>query len=634
MLNGSQDPSRKKTMSGKRSSNVSFWTALRENARLAVMYGLGAMVVGMLWWPLALVYLGYCVLSLLLLIALICPYCCNYHTRSCPDAYHVLSIFKPKKGRKFADQFSRYIYVTFPAWFVPPAVGLYLLITDFSWLTLALVGLFALVGFVVVPYLARDVCATCKNARNCPRGSGRFMMLRRERQGVVEGVTMGGRLRRWVAPPVFEGDEERTRVAGLLNVITFIVFGLVAIYTAVTLITAPDIVGLVVEGTMMVMALTLRYLMRRGHVRLASFVLSILLWLLISVGTYLYGGLLGSGLSSFFGVALIAGLLLGGRAAVTFAVLSILSTTVMLVTELLGVAPPPPGYITPAYRWAEFSTTILGVGSLFYLVIRSLEKALERARRNEREAIEASNFKSQLIARISHELRTPIGAVLGLTEMLEDFSVCGELSPKQRGITKKIVRNSHRLNRLVAGLLDQSRFESGSIKLEVATFSPRDIVAGVVALLRPTVESRGLLLKTDVADDLPDAAVSDPDRVEQILYNLVENAIKFTKAGSIDVRAFRSHDGRWAMQVADTGIGIPAEAQEYVFDPFRQVDESVTREYGGIGLGLAIVRQLTTLMGGEVTLESEIGKGSTVTVVLPLEPVGEGENVKTTCVDR
>lgn len=439
-------------------------------------------------------------------------------------------------------------------------------------------------------------------------------------------MTVKAWFRQWISPPVFEGDEEKTRIAGLLNAITFIIFGLVLLYTAITLITSADVVGLVVEGSMIVVALTLRGLMRRGRVRLAGIILSLLLWGFISVGTYLYGGLLGSGLSSFFGVALIAGLLLGGRAAIIFALLSVLSTAVMLATETLGVAPLPPDYITPTYRWAEFSTTVLGVGSLFYLAIRSLERALERARLNEQAAIEANNFKTQLIARISHELRTPLGAVLGLTEMLEDHSVCGPLTHDQRKIAEKIVRNSHRLNRLVAELLDQSRFDSGTLKLKTVEFSPRSMVANVVATLRPAAASKGLLLETDIADDLPETVLGDPDWVEQILYNLIDNAMKFTLAGSIDVRAYRPNNGRWVMQVADTGIGIPEEAREYIFDPFRQVDESVTREYGGVGLGLSIVRQLVALMGGEVSLESEVGQGSTFMVNLPLEPVEGGEN--------
>jgi signal transduction histidine kinase len=612
-------------MSGEQSGGVSLRIVLRENAKLVVLYGLGAAVVGVLWWPLALVYLGYCALSIILFIALICPYCRNYHTRSCPNAYHLLYIFKPKKGRKFADQFNRCVYVTFPAWFVPPVVGLYLLVADFSWLTLALVALFALFGFVVFPYVSRGVCASCKNAKNCPRHKGQFVI---EREGVnTEGISMTTRFRRWVASPVFEGDEEKTRIAGLLNAILFIILGLVAIYTVVTLVTDPDVVGLTVEGTMIVLALALRHLMYRGRVRLASIILSLLLWALISVGTYLYGGLLGSGISSLFGVALIAGLLLGGRAAIVFAGLSVLSSAVMFVTELLGIAPLPPAYITPAYRWAEFSTTILGVGSLFYLVIRSLERALERARRKEREAIEASDFKTQLIARISHELRTPLGAILGLTEMLEDPSVSGALYPNQQQIAQKIVRNSHRLNGLVAELLDQSRFESGKLRLKVEAFSPRDVVANVAATLRPGVERKGLVMSTEIEDSVPDVVFGDPGRVEQILRSLVDNAAKFTKVGTIDIRVYRSGDGRWAMRVADTGIGIPETAREYIFEPFRQVDESVTREYGGMGLGLTIAKQLTMLMGGEISLESEVGQGSTFTVVLPANSLEEGNDV-------
>jgi signal transduction histidine kinase len=614
-------------MSSGRSGGVSLWTVLRENGKLVVLYGLGAVVAGLLWWPLALIYLGYCLLSILLFIALICPYCGNYHSRSCPNAYHLLSIFRPRKGRKFADQFNRYVFVTFPAWAIPPIAGLYLLFTDFSWLLLALVAAFGLFGFVVFPYVSRDVCATCKNARNCPRHKGRFVTLGHEgSQDAMEKVSMKTRLGRLIAAPVFEGDEEKTRIARLLNAILFIVFGLVAIYTVITLITDLNLVGLAVEGSMILVSLGLLLFIRRGYVRLASWILSLLLWGIISVGTYYYGGLLGSGVASFFGIVLIAGLLLGASSALLFAGLSVLSTAVMLATEVMGVAPPPPEFITPAYRWAEFSTTVIGVASLFYLVIRSLEGALGRARRNEREAVEASNFKTHLIARISHELRTPLGAVLGLTEML-DCAVYGPLSGEQHQVAAKIVRNSQRLNRLVAQLLDQSHFEAGTFKLRAEEFSPRSMIESVVAVLRPAVEGKGLLLGTDIENALPDTVIGDPGRVEQILYHLLENAAKFTKVGSINVRAYRPNDGRWVMQVTDTGLGIPEDAREYIFDPFRQVDESVTREYGGFGLGLATVKQLVTLMGGEVVLESEVGRGSTFRVSLPLEPIEEGDNV-------
>jgi signal transduction histidine kinase len=149
----------------------------------------------------------------------------------------------------------------------------------------------------------------------------------------------------------------------------------------------------------------------------------------------------------------------------------------------------------------------------------------------------------------------------------------------------------------------------------------------VAATLRPGVERKGLVMSTEIEDSVPDVVFGDPGRVEQILRSLVDNAAKFTKVGTIDIRVYRSGDGRWAMRVADTGIGIPETAREYIFEPFRQVDESVTREYGGMGLGLTIAKQLTMLMGGEISLESEVGQGSTFTVVLPVNSLEEGNDV-------
>lgn len=426
------------------------------------------------------------------------------------------------------------------------------------------------------------------------------------------------RFRRLIAPPVFEEDEDKTRVAALLNVILLIVAGLVALYMLVTLVTEANLViGLAIEGTMLLVALGLLVLMRRGWVRRAALILSLLLWGLITVGTYLYGGLRGSGIGSFFGVALIAGLLLGGRMGILFAILSILSAGGMLLTEILGVAPSPPEFLTPSYRWMEFSTTIIGVTGLAYLFTHSLERALEQAQRKSQEALEASQFKSRLIARISHELRTPLGAVMGLTEMLHCM-VYGPLSIEQQEITQKVLRNSQRLNELVTELIEQSRFESGRFRLRMEKISPRDIVNRVASAFAPVVQEKGLAFAAEIADDVPDEILGDLNRVEQILSYLVNNAVKFTRTGSISVRAYRPNGDRWALQVVDTGLGIPKEAQAHVFEPFRQVDESMTREYDGLGLGLAIVKQLTGLMQGEITLESDVGRGSTFTVLLPM----------------
>jgi hypothetical protein len=136
---------------------------------------------------------------------------------------------------------------------------------------------------------------------------------------------------------------------------------------------------------------------------------------------------------------------------------------------------------------------------------------------------------------------------------------------------------------------------------------------------------KGILLTQQIASDMPATILGDANRLQQILVNLVGNAIKFTKEGKIEVEIYRSDESHWVLQVSDTGPGIPTAAQNTIFEPFQQVDNSVTREHGGSGLGLSIVKQLTVLMTGEITLESKRGQGSTFTVRLPLNPVLEIE---------
>jgi signal transduction histidine kinase len=132
--------------------------------------------------------------------------------------------------------------------------------------------------------------------------------------------------------------------------------------------------------------------------------------------------------------------------------------------------------------------------------------------------------------------------------------------------------------------------------------------------------NKGLELTTGIADDVPSTLTGDWQRLHQILINFANNAVKFTEEGNVDISIYMHDADHWAIAVADTGIGIPEDAQQYIFEPFRQVDDSATREYGGAGLGLSIVKQLVTLMGGWIELQSEEGKGSTFTVILPLAP--------------
>jgi PAS domain S-box-containing protein len=251
---------------------------------------------------------------------------------------------------------------------------------------------------------------------------------------------------------------------------------------------------------------------------------------------------------------------------------------------------------------------------------KQVEKTLALARD---QALEASHLKSQLLAKVSHELRTPLGAILGYTELLQDGTF-GPLSEQQQGITAEVIDSTQYLTDLVSELLDQAQFETGQVTLKVSQFAPQELMHQVEAKMGVLARAKELTLTFDIVSDIPPILSGDQQRLQQILVNLVSNAIKFTNKGAVQVRLYCSNPKYWAMEVSDTGSGIPFEAQAYIFEPFRQVDNSMTRENTGTGLGLSIVKQLATLMGGEITLESEVGRGSTFTVQLPLKPIPEG----------
>jgi signal transduction histidine kinase len=232
-------------------------------------------------------------------------------------------------------------------------------------------------------------------------------------------------------------------------------------------------------------------------------------------------------------------------------------------------------------------------------------------------ALEASRLKSELLARVSHELRTPIGAILGFAEMLE-LGIYGSISEEQKDVTQKITKSSKYLEEMVKDLLEQAKLEAGKLSLTTAPFDPREIVDNTLAKMNILAQNKNLTLTGKFAKDIPANLAGDKIRIQQILVNLVSNAIKFTDEGIIRIRVYRPSQKQWALQVSDTGCGIPADAQDHIFEPFRQADGSSTRIHGGTGLGLSIVKQLTELMNGEIVLVSKVDHGSTFTVILPL----------------
>jgi PAS domain S-box-containing protein len=227
----------------------------------------------------------------------------------------------------------------------------------------------------------------------------------------------------------------------------------------------------------------------------------------------------------------------------------------------------------------------------------------------------ANRVKGEFLANMSHELRTPLNAIIGYTDLVAtDESL--QLDPLNRENLQTVLRNGRHLLTLINDVLDLSKIEAGQVAVHLADFDPRQTVQNVLATLRPQAEGKQLTLRAHL-EGAPERVRSDEVRVRQILINLISNAVKFTPAGGVDVTLAAGPEGHWSVTVRDTGIGIAPDHHEIVFHEFKQVDGSYTRAQGGTGLGLSISRRLAALLGGELTLESALGEGSTFTLVLP-----------------
>ena len=249
-----------------------------------------------------------------------------------------------------------------------------------------------------------------------------------------------------------------------------------------------------------------------------------------------------------------------------------------------------------------------------------LEQQREALKAARDEALDSAALKAQFLANMSHEIRTPLNGVVGMTSLLLDTGIRAD----QREYTETIRRCSETLLHLVNDILDFSKIEAGKLDFEQVPFDPGDVVNDVVELLAEKAQTQGLELVCDLAPDLPGLVRGDPGRVRQVLTNLVGNAVKFTRAGEVVVRAFtvdapdptRVHI---AFEVEDTGVGIAPEAQARLFAAFVQADGSVTRRFGGTGLGLSISDGLARAMGGHIRVRSEPGVGSRFRMTVPFQ---------------
>jgi PAS domain S-box-containing protein len=275
--------------------------------------------------------------------------------------------------------------------------------------------------------------------------------------------------------------------------------------------------------------------------------------------------------------------------------------------------------------WASVAiTAVRGDGGAllgYAKVVRDLternrvEAELIRARVS---AEKASEAKSQFLANMSHELRTPLNSLLILARLLAD-NAGGNLTAKQVQFAQTIYDSGMDLLSLINDLLDLAKIESGAVTaLNVAPARLEDLREDLERSFAQLAQDKGLEFRVSFDAALPAVIRTDMPRLKQVLKNLLANAFKFTRQGSVSLQVAPAEPGRIAFAVTDTGIGIPPDKQQIIFDAFQQADGTTARQYGGTGLGLSISRELTRLLGGEIRVASEPGKGSTFTLYLPV----------------
>src|SRR5579859_516836 len=257
--------------------------------------------------------------------------------------------------------------------------------------------------------------------------------------------------------------------------------------------------------------------------------------------------------------------------------------------------------------------------------IQEMQQRTDEVRRSEQElkaanalAQESVRLKSEFLSAISHELRTPLNAILGFSDLLL-VGMFGPLNEQQTTKVSRLKENGSRLLLLINDLLDLSRIEAGRVEVQQKPFAPHLLIDHLTEQMESLAVQNSLIFEKSVDPTLPESLVGDEQRLEQVIVNLVSNAIKFTREGSISLKVWPDTAAqRWLISVKDTGIGIPPHALDTIFEEFRQVEGGYSRPYQGTGLGLAITRNLVRLMGGKISVTSTLDVGSTFLVELPL----------------